>query len=555
MSLTVDMSVASSEPVGDASLDRPSRYTVLSKLGRGSRAEVLLGLPRDADVLEKLVVIKSFYACHPRALALLTEELELASRLDHDNIACTSSIGFESGRYFAVSEYLEGTTLSTLLSWAALADQRLPDAALLRILLALVDAVEHANRVTESETEQLLVNQAVAAADVFVTYDGKVKILGFKSSLRHDGTPRPTGDAAAIDALLSTQLTPKLGAVLAGLTADGAPPGERLVRLRGALHQWQTQALGSDGREDLQTIMSGVLPGARVKQRAILQKALEDALRERPQTARNSQVRDQAPVSGYRERTAAGGSSAGPLVGQSGQLMALVPAPVAREGLRLAQREPGAAAVEARATGHRFRQIWLVIAFACIGGCIGIAIPAVVDAGQRILGLRDSGASPPAGETLGQVDGEFEGGGASGGASLPTPSPLEPPQERTELAASEPRAVAAEAIPSREARDLPLARLTRAPSKKPRVRHGAAPMPPRVGFLTLDTTPWSMVWLGATLLGQTPLVAAELPAGDHVLDLENPELGVNSRYLVSIRRGETTARRVGLEQPSHAELP
>jgi cytoskeletal protein RodZ len=78
-----------------------------------------------------------------------------------------------------------------------------------------------------------------------------------------------------------------------------------------------------------------------------------------------------------------------------------------------------------------------------------------------------------------------------------------------------------------------------------------APPPPaaaaEVGYLNLDTTPWSTVSVGGRVLGQTPLVGASLPAGTHTLVLSNPEQGVRTTYQVTISAGKTTARRIGLD--------
>jgi serine/threonine-protein kinase len=67
------------------------------------------------------------------------------------------------------------------------------------------------------------------------------------------------------------------------------------------------------------------------------------------------------------------------------------------------------------------------------------------------------------------------------------------------------------------------------------------------GFLSLDTTPWAQVSLGDDLLGTTPLIGVRLPAGTHVLSLENPDRGIRQEYRVTVRPGETTGRRLGLD--------
>lgn len=65
------------------------------------------------------------------------------------------------------------------------------------------------------------------------------------------------------------------------------------------------------------------------------------------------------------------------------------------------------------------------------------------------------------------------------------------------------------------------------------------------GALTIATTPWSEVYLGARHLGTTPLANVSLPAGTHVLTLRAPDRPPQ-RTSVTIRAGETTRVRLVL---------
>ena len=65
------------------------------------------------------------------------------------------------------------------------------------------------------------------------------------------------------------------------------------------------------------------------------------------------------------------------------------------------------------------------------------------------------------------------------------------------------------------------------------------------GYLSLDSEPWSNVFLGAKLLGTTPLMHVPLPAGKQVLTLTNPELGTSTSYVVEIKSGQALSRLVG----------
>ena len=75
-----------------------------------------------------------------------------------------------------------------------------------------------------------------------------------------------------------------------------------------------------------------------------------------------------------------------------------------------------------------------------------------------------------------------------------------------------------------------------------------APTPPAAlrsesGYLSMDTYPFTRVWLGGKAIGETPLVRVALPPGTHVLTLENPGEKLRVETSVTIRSGETISRR------------
>jgi serine/threonine protein kinase len=70
---------------------------------------------------------------------------------------------------------------------------------------------------------------------------------------------------------------------------------------------------------------------------------------------------------------------------------------------------------------------------------------------------------------------------------------------------------------------------------------------PQTGYLSLDSAPWSDVFLGTDRLGTTPLIRVPLPPGKYLLTLRNPELGASTSYAVEIQAGKTVSRLVGWE--------
>ena len=62
------------------------------------------------------------------------------------------------------------------------------------------------------------------------------------------------------------------------------------------------------------------------------------------------------------------------------------------------------------------------------------------------------------------------------------------------------------------------------------------------GRLTLSTDPWTHVYEGDRLLGDTPLVEIQLSAGRHALRLENTEHKVNVTIEVELKAGQLTKK-------------
>jgi serine/threonine-protein kinase len=73
-----------------------------------------------------------------------------------------------------------------------------------------------------------------------------------------------------------------------------------------------------------------------------------------------------------------------------------------------------------------------------------------------------------------------------------------------------------------------------------------APAHSSFGYLSIDTTPWSIVSVGGKTLGQTPLVKVKLATGSHSVVLKNPDLHIETTYTVNIESGKVTARRVAI---------
>ncbi|MBX3270328.1 MAG: AgmX/PglI C-terminal domain-containing protein [Sandaracinaceae bacterium] len=90
------------------------------------------------------------------------------------------------------------------------------------------------------------------------------------------------------------------------------------------------------------------------------------------------------------------------------------------------------------------------------------------------------------------------------------------------------------------------------PIPAPRAPALAPIEPSDTGRLTLVTVPWTNASIGGRALGRTPLEAVTLPAGEHLVELVNPALGIETTERVTIRAGETTRLELRLEAAAGA---
>ncbi len=130
---------------------------------------------------EKLVVVmelKAELADDAVYTAMFLDEARLAARLSHRHIVQTNEVGCEAGRYFMALELLEGGSLHQIR--AKLGLRALPTNIGVRVLVAVLDALDHAHEQTDAEGTPLgVVHRDVSPQNIFLTFDGGVKLIDF----------------------------------------------------------------------------------------------------------------------------------------------------------------------------------------------------------------------------------------------------------------------------------------------------------------------------------------------------------------------------------------
>src|SRR5450432_1780785 len=142
-------------------------YEVLSAIGAGGMGEVWRARdPRlGRDVAIK--VLPASFSADADRLRRFEQEARAAGILNHPNITAVLDIGEHEGAPYVVQELLEGDTLRTRLSGGALPVRK-----------AVEQAVQIAHGLAAAH-EKGIVHRDLKPENVFVTKDGRVKILDF----------------------------------------------------------------------------------------------------------------------------------------------------------------------------------------------------------------------------------------------------------------------------------------------------------------------------------------------------------------------------------------
>ncbi len=158
------------------------KYRLIAELGHGGMAEVYLAVVRGPGGFNKLVVIKQIrpqLAEDPEFLGMFLDEARLAARLSHPNVVQTNEVGQEGQRYFIAMEYLEGQPLNRIVHRLQKSGG-LPLALHLKIVGDALLGLHHAHELVDYDGTHLdVVHRDVTPHNVFVTYDGQVKVVDF----------------------------------------------------------------------------------------------------------------------------------------------------------------------------------------------------------------------------------------------------------------------------------------------------------------------------------------------------------------------------------------
>src|SRR5215207_1541442 len=177
---------------------RLGRYEIRSKLGEGGMGEVYRAhdpkLGRDVAVK----VLPAAFSADAERLRRFEQEARAAGALNHPNVLAIYDVETHDGAPFVVTELLEGATLREQLRGAPLPRRKALDYA---VQVAAGLAAAH---------ERGIVHRDLKPENLFVTADGRVKILDFGIAKLVE----PAHDAKALTDLPTRRLNTDPGVVV-----------------------------------------------------------------------------------------------------------------------------------------------------------------------------------------------------------------------------------------------------------------------------------------------------------------------------------------------------
>jgi serine/threonine-protein kinase len=192
--------------MGEASF---GKYRLIAELGHGGMADVFLAVVAGpaGSGFSKLTVIKRLrqnLAEEPEFVEMLVDEARISARLNHPNVVQTNEVGSVGNAYFLAMEYLDGQPFhriqhratqfaqkaaagATVMDGAAdpasslvLPTDPFPRECQYLVLLDTLAGLHHAHELADYDGTSLqIVHRDVTPHNVFVTYEGQVKVVDF----------------------------------------------------------------------------------------------------------------------------------------------------------------------------------------------------------------------------------------------------------------------------------------------------------------------------------------------------------------------------------------
>jgi len=159
------------------------RYELIAEIAAGGMATVYLARLSGAGGFQRLFAIKRMHphlAWEAEFVQMFLDEGRLAAHIHHPNVVPTLEVGVSDAGYYLVMEYIEGETLSGLVTAASSRNETVPPRVLARVLLDILNGLSAAHDLLDDDGQPLqIVHRDVSPQNVIVGIDGTSRITDF----------------------------------------------------------------------------------------------------------------------------------------------------------------------------------------------------------------------------------------------------------------------------------------------------------------------------------------------------------------------------------------
>lgn len=178
-------------------LGRLGAYELLQEIGYGGMGSVFLARRDGPGRFHKRVAIKTIHphlAKEQAFVDMFLDEARIAAAMNHPNVAQVFDLGEVDGRYFLAMEYLHGEHLGVVRERVG----RIDPNVVACIASFAARGLHHAHEACDADGRPLgLVHRDVSPQNIFLTYDGQVKVTDFGIA-RAEGRLSQTTDTGRI---------------------------------------------------------------------------------------------------------------------------------------------------------------------------------------------------------------------------------------------------------------------------------------------------------------------------------------------------------------------
>jgi serine/threonine-protein kinase len=157
---------------------------MIARLGKGGMAEVFLAFTGGMAGFTKLAVIKRLHEHllpETHHVEMFMDEARLSAQLSHPHVVQTYEVGEHGGTLYMAMEYLEGQSLQRLAKrcWNE-TQEGIPSPVVCKLVIDALDGLDYAHNLRGLDGRPLdVVHRDITPHNLFVTYDGTVKVLDF----------------------------------------------------------------------------------------------------------------------------------------------------------------------------------------------------------------------------------------------------------------------------------------------------------------------------------------------------------------------------------------